>query len=263
MGFFIFINMIENQLIEKYGEYLDQLDISETNTSLRLSMIKVKPEYRYQKSNFGNNLKIGTKVMDDLITYADANMKIITLTPDNIDGVNVNNLVQFYKKFGFKMNKGYSKNYEYTDTMIRYPKKPGMKENFKPIIKTLLREAIMTKDKEDVLDVSDFVNFTKDFLGIDDNVKVELAFEKTPDLRTTAYYNNGDRRVKVYVKDRAKIDVMRSIAHELVHHKQNIDGRFDNAEDPGADGSEFENEANAVAGLIIRKWGRIHPEIYT
>ncbi len=263
MGFFIFINMIENQLIEKYGEYLDQLDISETNTSLRLSMIKVKPEYRYQKSNFGNNLKIGTKVMGDLIRYADANLKIITLTPDNIDGVNVNNLVQFYKKFGFKMNKGYSKNYEYTDTMIRYPKKPGMKENFKPIIKTLLREAIMTKDKEDVLDVSDFVNFTKDFLGIDDNVKVELAFEKTPDLRTTAYYNNDDRRVKVYVKDRAKIDVMRSIAHELVHHKQNIDGRFDNAEDPGADGSEFENEANAIAGLIIRKWGRIHPEIYT
>jgi len=255
--------MIENQLIEKYGEYLDQLDISETNTSLRLSMIKVKPEYRYQKSNFGNNLKIGTKVMGDLIRYADANLKIITLTPDNIDGVNVNNLVQFYKKFGFKMNKGYSKNYEYTDTMIRYPKKPGMKENFKPIIKTLLREAIMTKDKEDVLDVSDFVNFTKDFLGIDDNVKVELAFEKTPDLRTTAYYNNDDRRVKVYVKDRAKIDVMRSIAHELVHHKQNIDGRFDNEEDPGADGSEFENEANAVAGLIIRKWGRIHPEIYT
>jgi len=226
-------------------------------------MIKVKPEYRYQKSNFGNNLKIGTKVMGDLIRYADANLKIITLTPDNIDGVNVNNLVQFYKKFGFKMNKGYSKNYEYTDTMIRYPKKPGMKENFKPIIKTLLREAIMTKDKEDVLDVSDFVNFTKDFLGIDDNVKVELAFEKTPDLRTTAYYNNDDRRVKVYVKDRAKIDVMRSIAHELVHHKQNIDGRFDNAEDPGADGSEFENEANAIAGLIIRKWGRIHPEIYT
>lgn len=262
MGFFIFINMIENQLIEKYGEYLDQLDISETNTSLRLSMIKVKPEYRYQKNNYGNNLKIGTKVMDDLVRYADANMKIITLTPDNIDGVNVNNLVQFYKKFGFKMNKGYNKNYEYRDTMIRYPKTPGMKENFKPIIKTLLREAIMTKDKEDVLDVSDFVNFAKNFLDIDDDVKIELAFEKTPDLRTTAYYHNGDRKVKIYVKDRAKIDVMRSIAHELVHHKQNIDGRLDDAEDPGADGSEFENEANATAGLIIRKWGRIHPEIY-
>jgi hypothetical protein len=48
--------MIEKQLLEKYGEYLDQLDISETNTSLKLSMIKVKPEYRYNKNNYGKNL---------------------------------------------------------------------------------------------------------------------------------------------------------------------------------------------------------------
>ena len=40
------INKFSKQLLEKYGEYLDQLDISETNTSLKLSMIKVKPEYR-------------------------------------------------------------------------------------------------------------------------------------------------------------------------------------------------------------------------
>ena len=68
--------------------------------------------------------------------------------------------------------------------------------------------------------------------------------------------------LKVYVKNRAIIDVCRSIAHELVHHKQNIDCAFEGAEDPGADGSEFENEANAVAGVIIRKWGKLHPEIY-
>ncbi len=262
MGSFIFISMIEKQLIEKYGEYLDQLDISETNTSLRLSMIKVKPEYRYNKSNQGDNLKIGSKVMSDLIRYADANFKIITLTPDNIDGVSVNALTQFYKKFGFKMNKGHNENFLYMDLMIRYPKLPGMKENFKPIIKTLLREGLMTKEEDDVLNVSDFVNFAKDLLSINDDVKVELAFEKTPDLRTTAYYHNSDRKVKVYVKDRAKIDVMRSIAHELVHHKQNIDGRLTNPEKDGADGSPIENEANALAGVIMRKWGRLHPEDY-
>jgi hypothetical protein len=132
----------------------------------------------------------------------------------------------------------------------------------KPTIKQLLRERLLTKDETDVRDVADFVNFAKDYLKIEDDVKVELAFKKTPDLRTTAYYNNGDKRVKIYVKDRAIIDVCRSIAHELVHHKQNISGAFEDAEDPGADGSEFENEANAVAGVIIRKWGRIHPEIY-
>ena len=129
-------------------------------------------------------------------------------------------------------------------------------------IKTLLRERLLTKDDLDIRDVADFVNFAKEYLGIDDDVKIELAFEKTPDIRTTAYYNNGEKRVKVYVKNRAIVDVCRSIAHELVHHKQNLEGRITNPEIDGADGSEIENEANAVAGVIIRKWGRIHPEIY-
>ena len=132
----------------------------------------------------------------------------------------------------------------------------------KPIIKQLLRERILTRDELDVRDVADFVNFAKDYLNIDDDIKIELAFKKTPDLRTTAYYNNGDKRVKIYVKDRAIIDVCRSIAHELVHHKQNLEGRITNSESDGADGSPIENEANAVAGIIIRKWGRMHPEIY-
>lgn len=132
----------------------------------------------------------------------------------------------------------------------------------KGFIKQLLREAIMTKDKQDVLDMSDFVNFAKKLLGINDDVKVELAFEKTPDIRTTAYYHNSDHRVKVYVKDRAKIDVMRSIAHELVHHKQNITGKLTDPEKDGADGSPIENEANSLAGVIMRKWGRLHPEDY-
>lgn len=261
MGFFIFISMIEDILIEKYGDYLDKLDIYETNSSLKLSMIKVKPEYRYQK-NSDTNLKIGTRVMTDLIKYADAHKKIVTLTPENIDGINVNYLIQFYKKFGFKMNSGYNKNYEYRDTMIRMPKEAGMKENFKPIIKTLLREGLMTKDEEDVLNVSDFVNFAKKLLDINDDIKVELAFEKTPDLKTTAYYHNTENRIKVYVKDRAKIDIMRSIAHELVHHKQNLIGKLTDPEKDGADGSPIENEANALAGVIMRKWGRLHPEDY-
>jgi hypothetical protein len=125
-----------------------------------------------------------------------------------------------------------------------------------------LNERLVTKDEKDIKDVADFVNFAKDYLDIDDDIKIALAFKKTPDIITTAYYDGGNKRMKIYVKDRAIIDVCRSIAHELVHHKQNLDGRLKEAKEPGADGSEFENEANAVAGVIIRKWGRIRPEIY-
>ena len=131
----------------------------------------------------------------------------------------------------------------------------------KPLIKSLLRESLMTKDDTAVRAVSDFVNFAKEFLGITDDVRVVLAFERTPELKTTAYYNL-DGFLVVYAKNRAIIDICRSIAHELVHHKQNIEGRLQDTAKDGDDGSPIENEANALAGVMIRKYGKLHPSIY-
>ncbi len=128
-------------------------------------------------------------------------------------------------------------------------------------IKQLLRESLLNKTDNDILQITDFVNYAKQYLDINDDIQVALAFERTPDLTTTAYYNlNGF--IKVYVKDRAIIDVCRSIAHELTHHKQNIEGRLNDPINNGADGSEIENEANAKAGEIIRKWGKLNPNLY-
>ena len=131
----------------------------------------------------------------------------------------------------------------------------------KVTIKQLLRERLLTKSDIDVRVIADFINFAKQELGIDDDVRVELAYERTPDLTTTAYYNlNGF--IKIYVKDRAIIDIMRSVGHELVHHRQNLDGRLIDTAKDGKDGSPIENEANAVAGVLIRRYGKIHPELY-
>lgn len=132
----------------------------------------------------------------------------------------------------------------------------------KPLIKNLLREGLISQEDSVVRQVSDFVNFAKEFLGIDDDVKVALAFERTPDIITTAYYSPSEKFLKVYCKNRAIMDVCRSIAHELVHHKQNIEGRLTDIQNDGSDGSQIENEANAVAGVIIRKYGKLHPELY-
>jgi GNAT superfamily N-acetyltransferase len=241
---------IEKILLDKYHDYLSFLTIFENRTSLKVSKIVVGLEYR--------NSGIGTKIMQDLITYADNNKQIVVLTPSSDFGGNKNRLIQFYKKFGFKLNQGYNKSYEFMDTMIRYPK---MYENMKIQIKQLLRERLLTKTDLDINAVTDFINFAKKYLAIDDDIKVALAYKRTPDLTTTAYYNL-DGFIKIYVKDRAIMDVCRSIAHELVHHKQNLDGRLVNAKNDGEDGSPIENEANSIAGIIIRKWGKIHPEVY-
>jgi hypothetical protein len=128
-------------------------------------------------------------------------------------------------------------------------------------IKELLREGILTQAKGDIHKVTEFINFAKKYLGIDDDIKIALAYEKTPDIKTAAYYDL-DGFIKVYVKDRAIMDVCRSIAHELTHHKQNLDGRLKDAVKDGEDGSELENEANAKAGEIIRKWGKLNPDLY-
>jgi hypothetical protein len=58
------------------------------------------------------------------------------------------------------------------------------------------------------------------------------------------------------------VDVLRSIAHELVHHLQNQRGELDGTKNEGGDGSPWENEANAKAGELIRIFGRQNPEIY-
>lgn len=128
-------------------------------------------------------------------------------------------------------------------------------------IKQLLRESLISKSEEDIKEVADFINFAKKFLKIDDDIKIKLAFERTDELRTTALYSL-DGYITVYVKDRALVDICRSIAHELVHHKQNLDGNLIDAIKDGDDGSPIENEANAVAGVLIRKYGKLHPNIY-
>ena len=111
--------MIQDVLREKYEDCLESLDIYENANSLILSKIVINENCR--------NEGIGTKVMNDLINYADKNNQIVALTPSKDFGGSVNRLIQFYKRFGFKMNKGANKNFEFRDTMLRYPIQKGQK----------------------------------------------------------------------------------------------------------------------------------------
>jgi predicted GNAT family N-acyltransferase len=126
--------MIEDILNNKFSDYLKALDIYEDSKSIKLSRIIVKDEFR--------GTGVGSEIMGDLINYADNNKKIITLTPSSDFGGNKNRLIQFYKRFGFKSNKGVHKSYEYRDTMIRWPK-INEGSSTKTLIKNLLRESLI------------------------------------------------------------------------------------------------------------------------
>ena len=119
---------------------------------------------------------------------------------------------------------------------------------------------------EDKKHLEDFVDFMVKELGITEPVEINYQTDKDG-INTTAVYkysaetsNVTESEVKVYTKERALQDIMRSVAHELVHHKQNEDGELEGKIQNV--GGPIEDEANAKAGELLKKYGLDHPEIY-
>ena len=109
--------------------------------------------------------------------------------------------------------------------------------------------------------VGDFLDFCQDNLGYKTPASVELVTDRDK-LVTLASYNLNDNSVRVYSKNRALADILRSIAHELVHHKQLEDGRIDVNNPPQDVGGEIEDEANAIAGQLVKAFGYTGVNIY-
>jgi len=109
--------------------------------------------------------------------------------------------------------------------------------------------------------IEDFIEFGKKELSLDDDFRVNLT-SNGDDIETLANYDMLDNEINVLTKDRADADIIRSIAHEMVHHKQNVRGDLRGNPEEGEDGSPWEDEANAKAGVLVRRFGKINPEIY-
>ena len=107
--------------------------------------------------------------------------------------------------------------------------------------------------------MGDFINFCAENLPISGDFKVFVVEDREKhDIKTTAAYHRGQNIIKVYSKNRALVDVLRSIAHELTHLRQDEDnmlvGQIQDA------GGQIEDEANAKAGELIKLYAKSSPE---
>lgn len=120
--------------------------------------------------------------------------------------------------------------------------------------------SFLNDDNKEKLD--SFVKFVKEQLEIKTVPTIKIQNNRDG-LKTTANYDytKENKIIKVCSKGRALVDVMRSIAHEMVHHKQFEDGRLDGPQPPDI-GGEIEDEANAKAGQYIKMYSKIDPTIY-
>jgi len=104
---------------------------------------------------------------------------------------------------------------------------------------------------------SRFLELCKDELDINELPSIEFVSE--PVGGGSSFGEFAGDSLQVVTAGRHPMDIYRTLAHELVHWKQ----RLENQEMDGSDGSETENQANAIAGVIMRRFGKAHPECFT
>ena len=77
-------------------------------------------------------------------------------------------------------------------------------------------------------------------------------------LGRTAYYDPNQKLVALYTMDRHPKDILRSYAHELVHHHQNLNGTLNHSQttNTNEDGNldKIEREAYENGNILFRNW---------
>jgi hypothetical protein len=75
---------------------------------------------------------------------------------------------------------------------------------------------------------------------------------------TFGQYRNDEKTLYLALDNRHPLDILRTLSHEMVHYKQDVNNELNN--NSGATGSPEENEAHARAGVIMRHVNKLHPE---
>jgi hypothetical protein len=128
--------------------------------------------------------------------------------------------------------------------------------------------AMFTTETQDTSDediLRDFVDFCVKELKIEQMPRVKLRRDpQWPAMhRTFGRYNDETKTLEVAWGQRHIMDVLRTVAHELTHKHQHEREGDKMGADAGETGSPYENEANARAGVLMRDYGRLHPEYFT
>lgn len=101
-----------------------------------------------------------------------------------------------------------------------------------------------------------FIRYAMNCLGLKERPKIALVFSSGWAKKNSTFgqYDPTHKRIKIYARNRNVADILRTLAHELAHFMQDVEGRLKYG--AGDDGSSCENEANSIAGVLLRKYGR-------
>ena len=110
--------------------------------------------------------------------------------------------------------------------------------------------------------IKQFMPFAQKHIGFKNPPRLFLRNDaenaKNP-FGKTAFYDPSEKAVTLYITGRHPKDILRSLGHELVHHKQNCGGQFSDSDDMGEGYAQrdphlrqMEMEANRDGSMCLR-----------
>jgi len=123
-----------------------------------------------------------------------------------------------------------------------------------------LNENVLSDEKKNEI-INVFIDEVCNYLDVNKD-KIEISYDPTEAAEMTSFGKQTPSTgiIRVVATNRNLADVLRTLAHELVHRKQHKEDRL--YVGAGEDGSDIENEANAEAALIMRRFGKTNPIIF-
>ncbi len=108
-----------------------------------------------------------------------------------------------------------------------------------------------------------FVAHCCDFLKIDQAPRIRLRRDPAWSERqgTFGRYSPDHHHIELATHGRHIQDILRTLAHEMTHARQ--DETVGLPDDAGETGSTYEDEANALAGQIMRHWADQEPDLFS
>ncbi len=125
-------------------------------------------------------------------------------------------------------------------------------------VKEILTESLSHADAIDI--ITQFVKYAARELQLSQLPKIKLHTNNKYSVNFKSFGSYGNGEINLTIANRHINDCLRTLAHELTHYKQDLNDQLTN--ESGADGSPEENEANATAAVIMRKWAKMNPSLF-
>jgi len=157
---------------------------------------------------------------------------------------------------------------EQRDQVLNWLSKKGISVNIEEDLFTInwwksnLEETLTEPQEASDNVIADFIDFAAKALDLQQVPKITFSDDQelAKNMHSLGAYNPKSDELLVVKGPRLTADILRTLAHELVHRKQ--DEMAPLKPEDGKTGSEIENEANAAAGVLLRQFGKYRPEIF-